>query len=279
MNRKLFALMMALILVFSLAFVACGDDEEEGTTATEGTEGGPCKTMQTPTACDDDNPCDTGYTCTAGFCVEDAATKLFEDETLGEGTDEFAACVGKDISMGLCNVGLYCDTDVICKMPKDVTNFDVTICADDTPECDADNPCDTGYSCVEGVCVEDTVNPCDADPCLNEGEICTVDDTATDGYTCACDTDMEVDPSGLLEMCIPVDYCTDAADVYNAQCNAADEFAIGNAAGGDDCTPVECTDDTACAYLHACDDPDNIPTTITFICNESGYCVRGTPAE
>ncbi len=279
MNRKMFALMMALMLVFSLAFVACGDDDddENNNNPAEGTEGGACKTMETPTACDDDNPCDTGYTCTEGFCVADVTEKLFEaeEDDANAAGDDYSACVGKDISMGLCNLGLFCDTDVICKLPENVTDFDMTICGDDTPECDDDNPCDEGYSCVEGACVEDTVDPCDPNPCENDGEICTADETATDGYTCACDTDMELYERTDLAMCVPVDYCVDG--LFNTACNEAKEFAVGAATGGDDCEAVTCTEDAECAYLAACDDPDNLPTITTFIC-DGGSCVRGEPA-
>ncbi|HOX42295.1 MAG TPA: proprotein convertase P-domain-containing protein [Myxococcota bacterium] len=190
------------------------------------------------TVCDDGLYCNTGETCTSGFCT-------------GGGQRP-------------CSDGLTCTLDA-CDELADTCTHDSA--AADGLTCSDGQFCTQGESCLGGACQGGAPNPC------GDGNVCTVD-TCDEG-TDACQHD---GPGANGLGCDDNAYCTVSDACQDGVCagGAPRVCSDGNSCTQDSCDEVQdtCTTDAAPMNGAPCDDGAFCSTGETC---SAGACTGGTP--
>ena len=120
-------------------------------------------------------------------------------------------------------------------------------------ECECGTACETGFSCVANVCLDDS------DPCViacTDLECGDVDDA--DGNTCTCGTCGDGDTCGADNMCVPEGEVDCEAVCADADCGELDDGQGGTCACGTCDAGTECNPTTyVCECIPTCVDADS----------------------
>lgn len=215
MQKKTFGAWMwlaaMLLAVAPVAFVGCGDDEQQGCdTNADCTDGQLCVGNTCADVCEIADDCAGAQACSIG-CPDTPQPICFisceSDEECAEG--EFCNIEFCDGSFGRCEVARDCTSDDDCEDG---------ICSDGAcVECVQNDDCDESELCNDGVCVPrcTTNTECDV------GQVCNAD-------------------SGL---CIPASGLCDDSDECGIGEVCDDGRCIPESTGGEQCTAQECYDE------------------------------------
>jgi len=261
--------------------------------------------------CNDGDPCTAGDVCLSGkcnpgaavcACKQDADCAIFEDGDLCNGTlrcetGKFPhVCVIDQATIAACPKDDEPCADLVCN-PANGSCWLATQPILAGKKCDDGDPCTTGDSCNEGICVGgkgkacDDGNPCTNDGCksgagcaheanqapCSDGLSCTVGDGCTggkcvagkakvcdDGNPCTIDTCLK--NSGKCSTKAQAGSCDDG----NA-CTSSDACKAGGCVG----TSVKCEDGNPCTK-HTCDtDKGCLQSPASASCSDGSACTVG----
>ena len=160
-------------------------------------------------SCIDSDICTTGETCQEGSCELAALACDDDDPCTADLCDPESGCVHIEQEVCVCEIASDCPLLGPCAVPSCVEGVCEAIFIDGA--CETDDACSVDGQCNEGVCVGQSINcnddnPCTSDECDSEvgclnpfhndacddGDLCTLDDVCTEGV-CAgtpksCDT-------------------------------------------------------------------------------------------
>ncbi|NUN12240.1 MAG: DUF1566 domain-containing protein [Myxococcales bacterium] len=233
--------------------------------------------------CDDGEPCTESDKCTRGLCM---GTWLFdcndENPCTKDLCDPEVGCAYEPLNGGLCDGPGLCLAGGVCEN-SECTGGKPKTCDDQNP-CTADTCLDTmgcSYIAVDGEVCEDN-NPCTVEDLCNNG-VCT------GGKPKTCEDSDECTENG----CDPTSGCT-FVEISGTACNDDDLCTTGDICKNGACVgqeSVNCNDDNPCSndsckngvceYVAvengaACDDGD--ACTTDTVCFEN-ICAGGTPLD
>ena len=281
-------------------------DDGNPCTVSDTCGGGTCTGQTDDGECDDGNPCTTNYCHPVNGCKSIPLAGAACDDgsacTVGGSCDDTGQCVGGDPIVcddgTLCTVD-SCDPDLGCVYENEPFG---TFCEEAGP-CWGPGTCEDGF-CHPGMPVEcDDGNDCTDDWCdgelgcqtssneapCDDGQVCTVDDTCSDGACAGVTDDCDDDNPCTTNYCDPTKGCQDVA-IVGLACDDGDACTYGSACDGqgectggesvvcedaNDCTDDSCEDGVGCVHDFNDTDCDDGDACTTWDACLFGQCTGG----
>ena len=252
-------------------------DDEDACTVGETCSGGSCNGGE-PVACDDDDP------CTADSCAPGAGCVFAP--TSGAPCDDGSACTAGDTCTdGSCDgkAPVVCDDGDPCTEDSCDSELGCVTAPLTGAPCDDGQPCTSPDTCSEGVCGGGpNVCVCEkSEDCKDDGDLCNGVPICQDGL-CVVDPDAAVVCSGgdpcVISTCTPATGSCDGSPAADATpCSDGSECTTGDLCLSGVCggTPVVCDDGNDCT-ADACE-PSNgcVTAPLGGPCDDGNACTEG----
>jgi hypothetical protein len=210
--------------------------------------------------CQDQDPCTTSGTCSAGTCAPGGLVDCsFLDSVCGQGVcDSNLGCIAMPLAEGAgCDDGLFCTKNDTCSQG---------ICAGVPNLCDGD-----GSGCFVGAC-DEAQNKCVTVP-GNDGSTCDDGNLCTVGETCAGGVCSGGQPSSPGAMCDDGNACTLGTTCSAGMCGNPTS-QVSACIDGDGCCPPGCVvaGDSDCSLTRWSDGTMQWPDQACNPVNSFGGC-------